>query len=110
MRNIKLTLCYDGTDFHGWQRQPGLRTVQQVLEDALEQLTGVRPSTTASGRTDAGVHSLGQGVHFLTASRHTSTPSVRAFLALLPLLIRLLEALELALSFHVALDVLTKRY
>ncbi len=60
MRNIKLTLCYDGTDFHGWQRQPGLRTVQEVLEEALERLTGRRPTTTASGRTDAGVHALGQ--------------------------------------------------
>ena len=53
MRNIKLTLCYDGTDFHGWQRQPGLRTVQQVLEEALEQLTGVRPDDDGqrAGRT-----------------------------------------------------------
>ena len=50
MRNIKLTLCYDGTDFHGWQRQQGPRTVQQVLEEALERLTGARTSTTASGR------------------------------------------------------------
>ena len=70
MRNIKLTLCYDGTDFHGWQRQPGLRTIQQTLEDAILELTQARPTTTASSRTDAGVHALGQVVHFLTASRH----------------------------------------
>ncbi len=42
MRNIQLTLAYDGTEFHGWQRQPGFRTIQQVLEEALKQLTGAR--------------------------------------------------------------------
>ncbi len=70
MRNIKLVLSYDGTDFSGWQRQPDRRTVQQVLEEAIGKLTGVEPSTNASGRTDAGVHALGQVVHFYTASRH----------------------------------------
>ena len=60
MRNIQLTLCYDGTDFHGWQRQPRLRTVQQVLEEALEQLTGAARPRPPRGRTDAGVHALGQ--------------------------------------------------
>ena len=71
MRNIQLTLAYDGTDFHGWQRQPGLRTIQQVLEDALAQLTGAPALRHACGRTDAGVHALGQSVHFLTDSRHS---------------------------------------
>ena len=70
MRNIKLLLSYDGTDFSGWQRQPDRRTVQQVLEEAIGRLTGVEPPTNASGRTDAGVHALGQVVHFYTASRH----------------------------------------
>ena len=110
MRNIKLTLCYDGTEFHGWQSQPGLRTVQQVLEDALEQLTGVRPSTTASGRTDAGVHALGQVVHFLTASRHPPETFVRALNALMPRDVRVLEARELPQAFHATLDARSKRY
>ena len=110
MRNIKLTLCYDGTEFHGWQSQPGLRTVQQVLEDALEQLTGVRPSTTASGRTDAGVHALGQVVHFLTASRHEPETFVRALNALMPRDVRVLEARELPQAFHATLDARSKRY
>src|SRR3954468_11123922 len=78
LRNVKLTLSYDGTDFHGWQRQPALRTVQETLEQAIKRLTGARPTTTACGRTDAGVHALGQVVHFLTASRHPPEVFVKA--------------------------------
>jgi tRNA pseudouridine38-40 synthase len=110
MRNIKLILCYDGTDFHGWQRQPGLRTVQEALEEALERLTGVRPGTTASGRTDAGVHALGQAVHFLTVSRHSTETFVRALNAMLPRDVRVLEAREMPQSFHATLDARSKRY
>jgi tRNA pseudouridine38-40 synthase len=110
MRNIKLTLCYDGTDFHGWQRQPRLRTVQQVLDEALEQLTGTCVATTASGRTDAGVHALGQAVHFLTASRHSTETFVRALNALLPRDVRVLDAAEMPQSFHATLDAKSKRY
>ena len=84
MRNIKLTLSYDGTDFHGWQRQPDLRTVQGELEEAIGRLTTVRPTCQASGRTDAGVHDLGQVVHFLTAARHPLDTFVKGLNALLP--------------------------
>ena len=70
MRNIRLIIRYDGTEFSGWQRQPDRRTVQQVLEEAIGQLTGAIPASNASGRTDAGVHAIGQVVHFLTASNH----------------------------------------
>jgi tRNA pseudouridine38-40 synthase len=110
MRNIKLNLSYDGTDFHGWQRQPRLRTIQQVLEEAVEQLTGARPTTTASGRTDAGVHALGQVVHFLTPSRHSTETFVRALNAILPRDVRVLEAAEMPQSFHATLDARSKRY
>ncbi len=110
MRNIKLTLCYDGTDFHGWQRQPGLRTVQQVLEEALEQLTGGQTITTASGRTDAGVHALGQVVHFLTVARHSPSTFVRALNALVPRDVRILDAEEKPQAFHATLDAKSKRY
>jgi tRNA pseudouridine38-40 synthase len=110
MRNIKLTLCYDGTDFHGWQRQPDLRTVQQALEEALEQLTGVHTATTASGRTDAGVHAFEQAVHFLTASRHSTETFVRALNALMPRDVRVLDATEMPQSFHATLDAKSKRY
>jgi tRNA pseudouridine38-40 synthase len=110
MRNIMLTLCYDGTDFHGWQRQPNLRTVQQTLEGALKQLTGVAPATTASGRTDAGVHALGQVVHFFTPSQHPCQTIVRALNALLPHDVRVLEARDMPQAFHATLDVRSKRY
>jgi tRNA pseudouridine38-40 synthase len=110
MRNIKLTLSYDGTDFHGWQRQPGLRTVQELLEDAIIQLTGTRPATNASGRTDAGVHALAQVVHFFTISQHSPETFVRALNAMLPHDIRVLTAEEKPQSFHATLDAKSKRY
>jgi len=95
MRNIKLILSYDGTDFHGWQRQPGLRTIQQTLEDAILALTQSRPKTTASSRTDAGVHALGQVVHFHTSSRHRPEIILKALNALLPRDLRVLEVREI---------------
>jgi tRNA pseudouridine38-40 synthase len=110
MRNIKLTLCYDGTDFRGWQRQPGLRTVQGILEDALEALTQVRATATASGRTDAGVHALGQVVHFFTVSRHPAGVFLKALNALLPRDLRVLSVEDVPQAFHATLDARSKRY
>ena len=84
MRNIKLTLSYDGTDFPAGS-QPGLRTVQQTLEDAILSLTQDRPTTTASGRTDAGVHALGKWFISIlprnTLPRSSSGLSMRSYLA-----------------------------
>ena len=69
MRNIKLILSYDGTDFNGWQTQPGFRTVQETLEGAIASPhRRAACSVNASGRTDAGVHAVGQVVNFYTAS------------------------------------------
>jgi tRNA pseudouridine38-40 synthase len=110
MRNIKLLLCYDGTDFSGWQRQLDRRTVQQELETAIGRLTGVEATTNASGRTDAGVHALGQVVHFFTASRHAPEVFVKALNALLPRDVRVLDAREVPQSFHATLDAQAKLY
>jgi tRNA pseudouridine38-40 synthase len=84
MRNIKLTLSYDGTDFNGWQTQPGYRTVQEVLETAVASVTGARPHCNASGRTDAGVHALGQVANFYTETRLNPEVLLRAINAHLP--------------------------
>src|SRR5690606_2343966 len=69
MRNIRCVIEYDGTEFFGFQRQQGRRTVQGVLEEALASLTGRATHVTGAGRTDAGVHALGQVVNFRTDSR-----------------------------------------
>ena len=70
MQNFKLVLSYDGTDFNGWQTQPGYRTVQETLEQAIAAVTGEpRPHVNASGRTDAGVHAVGQVVNFYSEPR-----------------------------------------
>ncbi len=110
VRNLKLVISYDGTDFAGWQRQPHQRTVQQVLEESLLQLTGVEPPTNASGRTDAGVHALGQVLHFYTASRHPPEIFVKALNAMLPPDVRVLGASEVSQAFHATLDAKSKLY
>jgi tRNA pseudouridine38-40 synthase len=110
MRNLKLLLAYDGTDFSGWQRQRDRRTVQQVLEEAIGELTGTLPSTNASGRTDAGVHALGQVVHFFTASEYAPEVFVKALNAMLPADIRIKGAWDVPQSFHSTFDARTKLY
>ena len=110
MRNLKLVLAYDGTEFHGWQQQPGLRTVQGELDGAIERVTGQAPTTLASGRTDAGVHALGQVVSFHTESRLPPDVLARAFNALMPMDVRVLSAAEVPLEFHATLDAVSKRY
>ena len=110
MRNIKLTLCYDGAEFHGWQRQPGRATVQGELESAIEQILGYRPQTLASGRTDAGVHALGQVATFTCETKLPHEVLVRAINAKLPRSIRVLQAEDVPLEFHATLSATSKRY
>jgi tRNA pseudouridine38-40 synthase len=110
MRTFKLTLAYDGTDFHGWQRQLGLRTVQEELEKALEQLTCRTSEVSASGRTDAGVHALGQVAHFHSDTELQPEVIARGLNALLPRDVRVLHVEQAAQSFHATLDARSKRY
>ena len=68
MRNIKLTIEYDGKDFNGWQKQPNKLNIQGTIEQAIEKITGEKVDLNASGRTDAGVHAYGQVANFKTNS------------------------------------------
>jgi len=99
-RNIRLTLEYDGTRYHGWQRQKNALSLQEVIETALAQITGEAVRLVGSGRTDAGVHAWGQVAHFATRS----TVPLRAFRhglnSLLPMDIAVLQAEEAPLAFH----------
>ena len=110
MRNIKCTIAYDGTDFRGWQSQPGQVTVQGTLCDALEKLTQKRVLTYAAGRTDAGVHAAGQVVNFRTQSGLTPAEIQRALNALLPESVRVNFVEEVSPEFHSRWDALAKTY
>jgi tRNA pseudouridine38-40 synthase len=110
MRTIKLTLAYDGTDFAGWQRQRGHRTVQETLEAVIEKITGTHVSILASGRTDAGVHALGQVASFETSSRLSAEVLRRALNAELPECVAVLEAIEVPAGFHATHHVVRKCY
>jgi tRNA pseudouridine38-40 synthase len=110
MRNIKCILAYDGTDFSGWQSQPGQTTVQGTLIEALEQLTQRRLMIYAAGRTDAGVHAAGQVVNFRTVSPLAVEEIQKALNALLPPSIRVNAAEEVGPDFHSRWDALAKTY
>src|SRR5258708_26496516 len=100
MQNIKLTLAYDGTDYCGWQMQPGQPTVQGAISDVLENLTQQRLQIQGAGRTDAGVHAAGQVANFKTEAELSAGEFQRAFNALLPGSIRIVEAEQGAHDLH----------
>lgn len=110
MRCIKLTLAYDGTDYLGWQRQPQGRTIQGTLEEAIRRLTGEGCRVVASGRTDVGVHALGQVAAFRTGSPLALEVIQRALNALLPSDIVILSVEEAPPTFHPIRDAKRKRY
>lgn len=110
MRNIRLVLAYDGTDFRGWQRQPDALTIQACLEDALAKLTGAPTPVCGSGRTDAGVHAAHQVANFQTASTIPTANFVKALNDLLPPTVRIKSADDAAPAFHARYDVRCKTY
>src|SRR5258708_29049052 len=111
MRNIKLPLSYDGTDFHGWQTQPGLRTVQETLEQAIGALTGEeRMVLNASGRTDAGVHAVAQVANFHTTTHHLPDVILRAVNARLPQDVVITHAEDVPEAFDANRDAVRKMY
>ncbi len=110
MRNIRLVLAYDGTDFHGWQRQPNAPTVQACLEGAIEKMIGDRVQVWGSGRTDAGVHALNQVANFKTQCRIPCENLLKALNKVLPPTVRAKQAREVSEKFHARYDVRSKTY
>lgn len=110
MRNVKITLSYDGTGYNGFQSQPQGNTIQDKIEEAIASLTGEQVKLVSSGRTDAGVHARRQVINFMTAS---AVPVERWCLALnarLPGDIVALQACEVPLTFHARRDAVSKTY
>jgi tRNA pseudouridine38-40 synthase len=109
-RNIRLLLEYDGTRYHGWQRQADAATIQQTLEESLERLTGEKVALIGSGRTDAGVHARGQVANFRTESAIPLTAFHQGLNSLLPRDIAVLAATEAEPSFHARKSARAKTY
>jgi tRNA pseudouridine38-40 synthase len=100
MRYFKLTIAYDGTEFHGWQVQTNKPTIQGEITNILARLTQERVALYGAGRTDAGVHALGQVASFKTLSALSASEFQRALNALLPPTIRIVGADEVGPTFH----------
>src|SRR4051812_41446110 len=110
MRTFKLTLAYDGTNYAGWQVQVNQPTVQGVLESALQEITGETIRTIASGRTDAGVHALGQVISFCSSTNLEVNVLTRALNASLPTDVVVQSTAEAAAGFHATHDAVRKHY
>jgi tRNA pseudouridine38-40 synthase len=110
LQTWKLTLAYDGTNFRGWQVQPDERTVQGELQSALGRITGESPLPQGSGRTDAGVHALGQVASFTLAAPIPAENLQRALNRTLPPSIRILEARTARSAFHARHSAVAKTY
>ncbi len=110
MRNIKLIMAYDGSSYYGFQVQKQGPTIQEVLEKALRELTGERIRVTPAGRTDAGVHALGQVVNFRTESSIPPERFAPALNTCLPRDIRIKLSREVPDDFHARYDAIGKVY
>jgi tRNA pseudouridine38-40 synthase len=110
MRNLKLIVSYDGTDFAGWQVQPNAMTIQGVLASAIGRITGEKVSPQGSGRTDAGVHALAQVATFATESAVPTANFVKALNDILPPSVRVFEATEAPENFHARKSACAKTY
>lgn len=109
-RNIKLILAFDGTAYAGWQRQRSEKTIQGVLEDKIQVMTGEHSCLHGAGRTDAGVHALGMAANFVTSADIPCPAFVRGLNSMLPSDIRILEACEVDFSFHARRNARAKTY
>jgi tRNA pseudouridine38-40 synthase len=110
VRTIKLIIEYDGSNYLGWQIQPNGETIQGVIQDRLKRLTAESLHVMGSGRTDAGVHALGQVAHFKTESRMDANTFQRALNSLLPEDIVIRRAEEVQADFHARKHARSKVY
>ncbi|MFW5853836.1 MAG: tRNA pseudouridine(38-40) synthase TruA [Thermodesulfobacteriota bacterium] len=110
IRNFKLTIEYDGTRYHGWQRQKGDRTLQGEIERALKTMTGQQIILNGSGRTDAGVHAYGQTAHFKCETLLSPDVFQKGLNSLLDADIVIRDCREVDRSFHARFDVRRKTY
>ena len=110
MTTFKITIAYDGTRFVGWQRQVQGTSVQGLIEDALQELDGRQVAVVGAGRTDAGVHALGQVASFALERVMTGAMLARALNARLPSDIRVLQAEEASPDFHARFNARVKTY
>jgi tRNA pseudouridine38-40 synthase len=110
LRNLKLTLAYDGTRLVGWQRQSEGDSVQGLLEDALARFEGSPVTVHGAGRTDAGVHALGQVASVQLTCAHDVTTLTRALNAQLPEDVRVLAIEEMSPDFHARFSARSKTY
>ena len=109
-RTFKLIIEYDGSGFHGWQRQKNDRTVQETIEKAIGRMTGERCTLNGSGRTDAGVHARAQVASFQTASRLDAAIFLKGLNSLLPDDVSICECTQMPEGFHARFDVRSKHY
>jgi tRNA pseudouridine38-40 synthase len=110
VRNIKLIIEYDGTAFHGWQIQPGQKTIQGVIKEQIDQITQEGVKLIGAGRTDAGVHALGQVANFQTESTIDLTALQRGLNSLLAPDIVITAIEEVAQDFHARFSARSKTY
>jgi len=100
MKNYKITVCYDGTDYHGWQVQPQKRTIQGEIEEAMYPFKSRRIPVTGAGRTDAGVHAAGQTANFKADLSYPNEELLAALNGNLPQDIRVIKAETVDMDFH----------
>lgn len=111
MRTLKLTLAYDGTQYAGWQRQVNAVAIQQVVEEAFAHFTdGEPPTVSGAGRTDSGVHALGQVASVNVEFDHSASAVMRALNVRLPDAIRLVGAVDVPVGFHARFNAKGKSY
>ena len=110
MRNIKLTIEYDGTNYHGWQIQPNAITIQGAIQDALTKITKTQTQIIGAGRTDTGVHAAGQVANFHTGSQIPPISFQKALNAVLPQDIVIIDVEEVSPDFHARFSAVSRTY